>query len=53
MKQIIGVYVTIFTFFIITNFKTDRYPNNFQEHLFTYISSTFCFLRCKIMAERG
>ena len=26
--------VTIFTFFIITIFKTDRYLNNFQEHLF-------------------
>ena len=26
--------MTIFTFFIITNFKTDRYLNNFQEHLF-------------------
>ena len=26
--------ITIFTFFIITNFKTDRYLNNFQEHLF-------------------
>ena len=23
-----------FTFLIITNFKTDRYLNNFQEHLF-------------------
>ena len=23
-----------FTFFIITNFKTDRYLHNFQEHLF-------------------
>ena len=23
-----------FTFFIITNFKTDRYLKNFQEHLF-------------------
>ena len=23
-----------FTFFIITNCKTDRYLNNFQEHLF-------------------
>ena len=26
--------ITIFTFLIITNFKTDRYLNNFQEHLF-------------------
>ena len=25
--------ITIFTFFIITNFKTERYLNNFQEHL--------------------
>ena len=24
----------MFTFLIITNFKTDRYLNNFQEHLF-------------------
>ena len=23
-----------FTFFIITNFKSDRYLNNFQKHLF-------------------
>ena len=45
MKQIIGVFfgkdeilvkaqiITIFTFLIITNFKTDRYLNNFVEHL--------------------
>ena len=26
--------MTIFTFLTITNFKTDRYVNNFQEHLF-------------------
>ena len=26
--------ITIFTFFIITNFKTNRYLNYFQEHLF-------------------
>ena len=26
--------IAIFAFFIITNFKTDRYLNNFQEHLF-------------------
>ena len=26
--------MTIFTFLIITNFKKDRYLNNFQEHLF-------------------
>ena len=26
--------IAIFTFLIITNFKTDRYLNNFQEHLF-------------------
>ena len=26
--------ITIFTFLIISNFKTDRYLNNFQEHLF-------------------
>ena len=26
--------ITIFTFFTITNFKTDRYLNNFKEHLF-------------------
>ena len=26
--------MTIFTFLIITNFKTDRYLNNFQEQLF-------------------
>ena len=29
-----GTIFTIFTFFIITNFKTDRYLNNFQGHLF-------------------
>ena len=40
MRQIDGVFfgkdeiITIFTFLIITNFKTDRYLNNFQEHLF-------------------
>ena len=26
--------ITIFTFLIITNYKTDRYLNNFQEHFF-------------------
>ena len=26
--------ITNFTFLIITNFKTDRYLNNFQEHSF-------------------
>ena len=26
--------ITVVTFFIITNFKTDRYLNNFQQHLF-------------------
>ena len=26
--------MTTFTFFILTNFNTDRYQNNFQEHLF-------------------
>ena len=26
--------ITIVTFFITTNFKTDRYLNNFQQHLF-------------------
>ena len=26
--------IIIVTFFIITNFKTDRYLNNFQQHLF-------------------
>ena len=44
MRQIVGVFlvktkyfgkiITIFTFLSITNFKTDRYLNNFQEHLF-------------------
>ena len=50
MKQIVGVFFCKdeifvklcfiglnyhnFTFFIITNLKTDRYVNNFQEHLF-------------------
>ena len=29
-----GLIIAIFTFSIITNFKTDRYLNNFQEHLF-------------------
>ena len=27
-------FVTIFTCLIITNFKTDRYLNNFQEQFF-------------------
>ena len=50
MRQIVGVFfgnneilenfdlkasvITNFTFFIITNSKTDRYLDNFQEHLF-------------------
>ena len=29
-----GLNYHTFTFLIITNFKTDRYLNNFQEHLF-------------------
>ena len=29
-----GLNYHIFTFLIITNFKTDRYVNNFQEDLF-------------------
>ena len=29
-----------FTFLIITNFKTDRYLNNFQEHLFGILRLT-------------
>ena len=32
-KKMFNLFGTIFTFFIITNFKTDRYLNNFQEHL--------------------
>ena len=28
--------ITIFTFLILTNFKTDRYLNNFQERLLEY-----------------
>ena len=32
--------MTIFTFFIITNFKTDRYLNNFQEQLFGILRRT-------------
>ena len=42
--------ITIFTFLIITNFKTDKYLNNFQEHLFgilrlrKYKTSTSKFL---------
>ena len=34
MRQIERYIITIFTFLIITNFKTDRYLNNFQEQLF-------------------
>ena len=31
-----------FTFFILTNFKTDRYLNNFQEHLFGILKLRKC-----------
>ena len=47
MRQIIGLFfrkdeilvklrfkVLSFTIFIITNFKTDKYLRNFEEHLF-------------------
>ena len=34
--------VTIFTFFIITNLKTDRYLNNFKEHLFVILRLRKC-----------
>ena len=32
----------MFTFLIITNFKTDRYLNNFQEHLFGILRLRKC-----------
>ena len=31
--------IKIFTFLIVTNFKTDRYLNNFQEHLFGILNT--------------
>ena len=33
----------IFTFLIITNFITDRYLNNFQEHLLGRRQANLCF----------
>ena len=44
--------MTIFTFFIITNFKTDRYLNNFQEHLSWIPKLRKCQRRFKISFPR-